>query len=481
MRSMIRAALHDGGATLGRDVVEPIDLAGRFRLSRRRFLQGSAAVLAGIAAACGRAPPTPTRQSPVATPPPSAPAPTVSSSPPTLPPTGRTLFRDAALTDARSAELRIGVSVLVEDGRISWIRPSDGEEAVGGADLEIVDASGSTIVPGMVDGHSHLTGPGGAHWIERFADPPERLLEVAEQNARLLRSAGVRWARDVGAPTMKDPTDGRTRALSLGLRDRWRGSREHPYVRAAGTWVTRSGTLPQGLTVEARDGDELLAAAVRQLDDGADFVKLYLDGPDPATSPWTANEIRRVVDAAHARGAKVTAHSGRLDGARAGAEGRVDSLEHGFELDADVARTMAANDVALVSTLTVMRSWLTFSRTTSLPRFASADGRRAVQARLERAEESVGHALRAGVRICAGTDFGGGSPRADQLAWEVESLVSAGLEPWQALAAATWRGGELLGEPDAGVIRESGPADLFLVHGDPLSDPAALWRVWRVA
>jgi imidazolonepropionase-like amidohydrolase len=51
----------------------------------------------------------------------------------------------------------------------------------------------------------------------------------------------------------------------------------------------------------------------------------------------------------------------------------------------------------------------------------------------------------------------------------------------EALAAATWRGGELLGEPDAGVIREGGPADFFLVHGDPLSDPSALWRVWRHA
>nr|MBA3795946.1 amidohydrolase [Chloroflexota bacterium] len=65
--------------------------------------------------------------------------------------------------------------------------------------------------------------------------------------------------------------------------------------------------------------------------------------------------------------------------------------------------------------------------------------------------------------------------------WEVESLVAAGLEPWEGLAAATWRGGQLLGEPDAGTIRDGGPADFFLVHGDPLSDPTALWRVWKVA
>jgi imidazolonepropionase-like amidohydrolase len=85
------------------------------------------------------------------------------------------------------------------------------------------------------------------------------------------------------------------------------------------------------------------------------------------------------------------------------------------------------------------------------------------------------------VAIAAGTDFGGGSPHANAIAWEVEALVDAGLEPWQALAAATWRGGELLGEPEAGVIREGGPADFLLVHGDPLSDPRALWRVWHIA
>jgi imidazolonepropionase-like amidohydrolase len=483
MGSMIRAAPASGGATLGRDVVEPTRAEGRFRLSRRRFLQASGALVAAVAAACGRPQRTPAPVASGTASPQASPAPSpVGVSPSPGPTAGRTLYRDAALADARSGELRLGVSILVDEGRIAWIRPSDGEEDPGPAEgLAVVDASGATIVPGMVDGHSHLTGPGGAHWIDRFADPPEQLLAVAEENARLMRSAGVFWARDVGAPTRKDPVDGRTRALSLGLRDRWRGSRDHPYVRAAGTWVTRAGTLPARLTVEASDADELLALSLRQLDEGADFVKLYLDGPDPATSPWSAAEIRRVVQAAHGRGAKVTAHSGRLDGARAGAEAGVDSLEHGFELDAGVARTMAANEVALVSTLTVMRSWLTFARTTRLPRFASADGRRAVETRLERAEESVGHAHRAGVRICAGTDFGGGSARANQLAWEVESLVAAGLEPWEALAAATWRGGELLGEADAGVIRDGGPADFFLVHGDPLSDPAALWRVWRVA
>jgi imidazolonepropionase-like amidohydrolase len=389
-----------------------------------------------------------------------------------------TLYRDAALADGRSARLQLGVSLLVEDGRIRWIRPA-GEEGECPPGCEVVDAGGTTIVPGMVDGHSHLTLPGGSHWIERGSDPTETLVAVAEDNGELQYRSGVRWARDVGSP--RRAYDGGERAVSIGVRDRWRGRRDRPYVRAAGTWITAAETLPAGLSVEARDADELVAAAVGQLDDGADFVKLYLDGPDPQTAPWTAAEVGRVVEAVHARRARVTAHATRLSGARVCAEAGVDSIEHGFELDADVARLMAEHDVALVTTMTVLKSWLTFAATTALPRFAGPGSRARILERLEQARHSAGLAHAAGVAIVGGTDFGGGSARANQLPWEVECLVEAGLEPWEGLAAVTWRGGELLGEPEAGVIREGGAADFSLVHGDPLSDPTALWRVWRVA
>jgi imidazolonepropionase-like amidohydrolase len=398
----------------------------------------------------------------------------------------KTLYQDGALADGRSDRLELGVSILVEDGRIAWIRPSDDEgqrDPDGGPDgaLEVVDASGSVFVPGLVDCHSHLTLPGGAHWIDRIDDPPERLLAVAEHNARLLRQAGVRWARDVGAPTLDDPVDGRHRALSLGIRDRWQGRPGYPYVRAAGTWLSLVGTLPGERMVEAETADELLAHATRQLDDGADLLKLYLDGPDPEVAPWSVAEIAPVIAAARQRGAKVTAHSSRLPGARFGVEAGVDSLEHGMELDAELAASMAGKGIVLVSTLAIFRSWLGFGTTTALERFATDDGRSRILDRQARAIESIRLAHAAGVAIAAGTDFGGGSTRANQLAWEVECLVEAGLEPWEALGAATWRGGDLLGEADAGVIREGGPADFALVHGDPLSDPSALWRVWRVA
>jgi len=391
------------------------------------------------------------------------------------------LYAGAALADGLGPRLRRPVSVLVTGGTVAAI--ADGDEAAAHAPpgTVTVDASGATIVPGMVDCHSHLTLQGGAQWIARGADPTPTLVGVAEQNAAALVRAGVLWVRDVGSPRRADAGDGRERALAISLRDRWRGRPGYPYIRAAGTWLTRAGTLPPGLAVEVTDADALLAAALGQLDDGADLVKLYLDGPEQGVAPWSADEVRRVVDAVHAKGATVAAHGSGLANCRLAAEAGADTLEHGFALDEGVAATMAANGVTLVSTIAVLHSWLTFATTTTLPRFAPGAARAAIEERLEMARESVRIARRAGVAIAAGSDFGGGSLRAGHLAWEVEALVAAGLEPWEALAAATWRGGDVLGDPHAGRITEGGPARFFLVHGDPLTDPAALWRVWRVA
>ena len=161
--------------------------------------------------------------------------------------------------------------------------------------------------------------------------------------------------------------------------------------------------------------------------------------------------------------------------------GGVDCIEHGSQLDADLVGAMANQGTFLVPTLGVLASWESFASTTRIDRFAGPEGRATLAARKEVAYASAGLAHRAGVRIAAGTDFGGGSLRANHMAWEVECLVDAGMEPWQALGAATHVGGDLLGEPAAGSIAAGGAADFFLVHGNPLEDPAALWRVWRVA
>lgn len=361
------------------------------------------------------------------------------------------------------------MSVAIDNGTIAWIRPTDSADTT---DAEVVDAGGATIVPAMVDCHSHLTMQGGSHWIARGDDPPAVLRQVARENAKRLAQAGILWARDVGAPS----ADGVP--ISLGVREEHKGKLGVPYMRVAGTWIGKVGYPDLWITVE---GAQLKDAAMAQLDLGTDLVKLYMDAPGGVKdSPFGVDDVRATVEAVHARGAKVAAHSNYIAGARVAAEAGVDSIEHGMELDDDVARVMKRNNVTLVSTLSVFASWETFSRTTAIERFTTDENRARIAARRESTENAVRAAKRAGVTVATGSDFGGGSVRAGHLAWEVELLVGAGFEPYEALAAATRNGGALYGVAHAGRIAEGMPADLVLVHGDPLSDARAMWRVWAV-
>ena len=381
----------------------------------------------------------------------------------------RTILHDAALADGSSDSLRLGVSVAIADGRIESIGANDEVDRAG---AEVIDAGGAVVVPAMVDCHSHLTMQGGSHWIARGDDPAPVLRQVARENAKRLVQAGILWARDVGAPSANG------RPISLDARDELSGKNGNPYIRVAGTWIGKTGYPDMWVTT---DDDGLKDAALHQLDLGTDFVKIYMDAPGGAKdSPFSVAALKAATDAVHARGARVACHCGYLDGARVAAEAGVDSIEHGMELDDDIARTMTKNNVTLTSTLSVFASWETFGRTTAIERFTAEEGRQRIAKRKEGAYASVASAKRAGVRIATGSDFGGGSVRAGHLAWEVELLVAAGLTPREALAAATRAGGELLGIDHAGRVEKGLPADLVLVHGDPLSDARALWRVWAV-
>ena len=276
----------------------------------------------------------------------------------------------------------------------------------------------------MVDGHSHLTLPGGSHWIDRGSDPTDRLLAVAEANGELQHRSGVRWARDVGAPPARSA--GVERALSLGIRDRWQGpAGTGPTCARPGPGSPCAGLLPPGLSVEARDGDELLAAALAQLDDGADFVKLYLDGPDADTPPFTADEVARVVAGgarARPQGHRARDPAVRLPGLRGRRAWTRSSTASSWTRTSPAE--MAARGCALVTTMTVLKSWLTFGTTTALPRFTERTAE--IGETLETAMASVRLAHAAGVAIVGGTDFGGGSSRANQLPWEIECLVAGG-------------------------------------------------------
>ena len=372
-------------------------------------------------------------------------------------------IRGAALADGRSPTLERDVSLVVRGDRVAYLGPRDGEPDAAGA--EVIDAAGATLVPALVDCHAHFTGSGGANWIARFGDPPEELLARGPRAGRALVRMGVLTARDVGAP----------HRLNLRIRDELSGREGLPTILAAGTWIARRDRFPP-FTVFVDSAAELRAAAIAELDAGADLVKLAVDtGRLGETVTFSADELRPTVEAVHARGKRVTAHA-QGKGAKVAVDAGVDSVEHGFGVDDVIARSMRGR-TALVTTLNVLDSFIGFGDTVG-GAFAEAQAKTAEL--LEQAYGAVRAAKKAGVRIATGSDFGGGSVRPGHLAWEVEHLVKAGLEPHEALAAATFEGGEVLGLKDAGTLRQGGAADLFLVHGDPLSDPAALWRVWLV-
>ncbi|TMD23371.1 MAG: hypothetical protein E6J07_01930, partial [Chloroflexi bacterium] len=224
--------------------------------------------------------------------------------------TARLLIRDACLADGHGPTLQVGINLLIEKGRIARVSADELDPG----DAEVLDGGGATIVPAFVDAHSHLTMPGGSHWIERGSDPPDRLREVARRNAARLAQAGILWARDVGSPAGADG-----RAVSLQVRQEMADRIGAPYIQVAGTWIATDGYLP--MTVPVKDGDELRAAVLAQLDSGTDFVKIMLDPPDRSDRcPFTVDDVRKACEAVHARGRRITAHATILDGARVGAE-----------------------------------------------------------------------------------------------------------------------------------------------------------------
>lgn len=414
------------------------------RASRREFLR--AVTAAAISAACEQVGPAaqPTTRPPTSPPTPSE-TPDAKGAPaeqggPSL------VILAGALADGRAASTQRRVAVLVRAGRFVYVGPSDGLAEAAGA--QVVEAPGLTVVPAMVDCHAHLTGTGGPDYVARIQDGDAVLLARAEENARTLVRAGVLAARDVGA----------VRGVNVRARDALKGQAEAPLIVAAGTWIGRRGRYVS-FAVQVDGADQLRAAALAQLDAGADLVKIAADGATGSAASFSAAELRPVVEAVHARGKKVAAHCQGL-GSRVAAEAGVDSVEHGYVIDATTARTMRGR-TALVSTLSV----------------PVAFGNRS---ELEMGFASVRAARDAGVRIATGTDFGGAPPRPGNFADEVELLVRAGLAPHEALGSATWIAGEVLGIAHLGTIAVGAPADLVLIDGDPLSDPAALRRVRAV-
>ena len=319
-----------------------------------------------------------------------------------------------------------------------------------------------TLLPGLIDAHVHLA-ISHTDLTEQALPPGLHMLRMA-RNARAQLRAGVTTVRDLGAP---DGLDLQLRqafeeGLALGPRYLVAG---RPIVAVDGHCAFM-GRQVDGVGAARRAAERLIA-------EGVDWVKLMVTaglstpGASPDDQQLAPDVIAAVVEVAHAAGVSVAAHAVAGPGVRAAVEAGVDSLEHGYWLDAATITAMVERGTTLVPTRTVVRL---------VAEGVAAAGVRPpahVQATARRAEEvhaaSVRRAYEAGVAIVAGTDYRHGS-----LPLEVALLAAAGLTPHDALRAATAGAARLLRRDDIGTLAPGAKADMLVVRGDPLRDPRAL-------
>jgi imidazolonepropionase-like amidohydrolase len=304
---------------------------------------------------------------------------------------------------------------------------------------------GGFIVPGLVDAHCHVgLGPKGA------VD-----LDEADAQARVDRDSGALLLRDCGSPV--DTTPLRARA-------------DLPEIIRAGRHIARPKRYIPGLAVELDDPALLPEVVAEQAAAGDGWVKLVGDwidrGAGDLAPVWPDEVLAAAVDAAHAAGARVTAHVFAADAVPGLLRAGIDCIEHGTGLTDDLIAEMAARGTALVPTLVNVETF---------PGIADSAGRYPTYADHMRtlhagAAETVRRAVEAGVPVYAGTDAGGGVAHG-RIADEVVALHAAGMSAEAALGAASWAARRWLGRPG---LEPGARADLVVYRSDPRADLGVL-------
>jgi imidazolonepropionase-like amidohydrolase len=367
-------------------------------------------------------------------------------------------------------------TIAIENGRITEIAEARGETP-----QDAYDGRGRSVLPGLIDCHTHLISdtsraPGfGPPAPLKGEDPRPRELGylLLARSCRALIESGVTTIRDVGSND--DEAIVMRRAVELGLVD-------GPRIFSCGRIL--SATSPGGrmfgtMYMEA-DGPWNLRQAVRaELRRGADFIKVMATGArsvereDPEPAQLTREELAALVDEAHRLGMRVAAHAEGLDGARLAIEEGVDTIEHGLSLHREPALLdrMAATGQVLVPTLSTFHDLAERFAEQWLPRLVDQARRQ-----LEEAYLTLEAAHAAGVTLAMGFDSGppGSEP------WELIRMAEGGLGARAALRAATAGGAAALGRSDIGRLAPGTAADLIVVDGDPLADPRVLVRPSRM-